>query len=192
MSPDYATVAEFLRRLGHPVALIGRKPVDSAPSSMVIWPIEQDDAADQACCLSQQYHAVYANLNPLASYMLDVMPDRGRSVSDDMIARRTRLLIDVDAHDAPKELARDQKDAIKARYGAPLIETDSGNGYGLIYAIDYPNDADAKHRIKILLERLKAEFSCVDTSTFNSGRLTRVIGTLNKSSTGERINTCLL
>src|SRR5262245_44750221 len=121
-----ATIAEFLQRLGHRVALIGRKPIDRAPKSMVIWPAEQgDDVADQAWYLSTLYHAVYCNLNPLAAYMLDVLPEQGRSVTDDMIAARTRVLIDVDGHNVPKDIARGQKDAIKAELGEPLIETDS-------------------------------------------------------------------
>ena len=190
---DTPTIAEFLRRLGHPVALIGRKPVDHAPKSMVLWPAEQDDTADQAAWLARQYHAVYCNLNPLASYMLDLVPEPGRSVTDNMIARRTRMLIDIDGHNVPKELAREQKDAIKARFGEPLIESDSGNGFGLIYPIPYPNDEDAKIRVRVVLQNLKAAFSCVDTSVFGAGRLTRVIGTLNKSVvTGERIGTRIL
>src|SRR5438105_15122204 len=98
MIANYDTVTEFLRRLGHPVGLIGRKPAGSGPKSMVIWPVEQDDAADQACWLARQYHATYCNLNPLASYMLDVVPEPGRSVCDNMIASRTRVLIDIDGH----------------------------------------------------------------------------------------------
>jgi hypothetical protein len=99
---------------------------------------QQDDVADQACWLSRQYHAVYCNLNPLAAYMLDVIPPAGRSVTDKMIAARTRVLIDVDGHDVPKGSAREQKDAIKAEIGPPLIETDSGNGFGFYTPATYP------------------------------------------------------
>lgn len=188
------TIAEFLTRLGHRVALVGRKPVERAPKSMVIWPAEQDDVPDQAAWLSGQYHAVYVNLNPLKPYLADCVPPTGRSVADNMIARRTRLLIDIDGHDVPKEMAREQKDNIKAQIGEPpLIETDSGNGYGLIYECDMPNDEDSKRRVQIYLQRLAGQFPCVDTSVFGAGRLTRLIGTLNKSViTGERIPTQLL
>jgi hypothetical protein len=73
------------------------------------------------------------------------------------------------------------------------METDSGNGYGLIYEIDYPNDGEAKRRLQIFLTDLKTEFSCVDTTVYGAGRLTRVIGTLNKSVIdGSRIKTELL
>jgi hypothetical protein len=193
MTPNAEIVAEFLRQLGHRVALVGRKPIDHAPKSMVIWPCEQDDVADQACWLSRQYDAVYCNLNPLAAYMLDVLPPDGRSVTDAMIGKRTRVLIDIDGHDVPKDLARVQKDAIKAEIGPPLIETDSGNGYGLIYACNLPNDELSKHRVQLYLQRLKARYPCVDTSVFGAGRLTRVIGTLNRSVIdGSRIPTLLL
>jgi hypothetical protein len=193
MLPEIETVAEFLRRLGHRVALIGRKPIDHAPKSMVIWPAEQDDVADQACWLARQYDAVYVNLNPLATYMLDVYPPTGRSVTDNMIASRTRVLIDIDGHDVPKEHAREQKDTIKAEIGQPLVETDSGNGYGLIYTCNLPNDELSKRRVQLYLQRLKERYPCVDTSVFGAGRLTRVIGTLNRSVIdGSRIPTAIL
>jgi len=177
--PD--TIAEFLRRLGHRVALIGRKPVDRAPKSTIIWPVEQDDVVDQVCYLGDLYHAVYCNLNPLADYMLKAVPEAGRSVNDAMIRARTRVLIDIDGHDVPKAVARAQKDSIKAEIGDPLIETDSGNGYGLIYTCDLPNDEQSKHRVQVYLQRLKSRFPCVDTSVFGAGRLTRIIGTCNRS-----------
>ncbi len=193
MKPDETTIREFLRRLGHRIALVGMKPVDASPKSMVIWPSETDDPADSACWLSRQYHSVYCNLNPLVSELDECVLPRGRSVSDSLVERRTRLLIDIDGHDVPKELACEQKDAIKERYGPPLIETDSGNGYGAIYPVDYPNDDDSKARIQIFLQQLKTDFSCVDISVFGAGRLTRVIGTLNRSVIdGSRIPTLLL
>jgi len=99
----------------------------------------------------------------------------------------------VDGHDVPKDIARQQKDAIKAEIGEPLIETDSGNGYGLIYTCNLPNDERSKQQVQAYLQRLKARFTCVDTSVFGAGRLTRVIGTLNKSVLdGSRIMTRLL
>jgi len=184
------TIREFLRRLGHPVALVGTKPLAGGPRVKVIWPAEQHDPPDEAAWLSHDYYSVYSQLNPLRGEMLTVQPEPWVSVRDSMIARRTRLLIDVDGHDLPKEIAREQKDEIKERYGTPLIETDSGNGYGLIYEIDLPNDADSKFRVQHFLQRLKADFPCVDAGCFNAARLTRVIGTPNRSIVdGSRIKT---
>jgi hypothetical protein len=175
------------------VALVGLKPIGRAPKSTVLWPIDIDDAADEACSLSRQYFSVYCNLNALAPYMLDVRPDEGRSVNDRMIARRTRLLIDVDAHDGDKAAARHQAEAIKAELGQPLIHSDSGNGYGLIYSIDLPNDEASKFRVSTFLRSLHDRYSCVDESVYTAGRLTRVIGTQNRDKlTKARITTCLL
>lgn len=193
MTPDYDTVAEFLRRLGHPVAIVGRNPVNPFGKSTVLWPQDQSDTVDEVCGIARDYHATYVNLNPLVPDVRDMSPDLGTSVRNAMIARRTRILIDVDAHDLPKEMAREQKDAIKARLGEPLIETDSGNGYGLIYTCNLPNDYASSLRVKEYLKRLQADFSCVDDGVFTAGRLTRVAGTFNRCRvTGERIPTRLL
>ncbi len=186
-------VAEFLRRLAHPVALVGRKPIGHAPQSTVLWPVDVDDPADAACWLSHSYYSVYCNLNPLAPYLQDHRPLDAWSIRDGMVARRTRLLIDVDGHDVPKDVARQQAEAIKAEYGPPLIHSDSGNGFGLIYAIDLPNDEASKYRVSSFLRGLNARYPCVDVSCGNAGRLTRVIGTLNRSRTdGARIETHIL
>ncbi len=174
------TCDAFLRRIGHRVALVGRKPRDPhAPKSKVLWPAEQSDPVDEALGLSREYASVYANLNPLTSEMLRTVPAVGVSVRDAMIARRTRLLVDVDAHDCDKAIACEQAEAIRARYGEPLLFTDSGNGFGLIYQIDYPNDEDSKRRVELFLQQLKSQFPCVDDGVWNAGRLTRVIGTMN-------------
>jgi hypothetical protein len=61
----------------------------------------------------------------------------------------------------------------------PLIETDSGGGYGLIYPIDLPTDRAANNTIKNLLRSLRDQFPFVDPSVSNCGTLTRLIGTLN-------------
>lgn len=195
MIPNHQTVAEFLRRLGHRVALVARKPVHPhSPKSVVIWPVDQgEDPADIACGLASDYHAVYANLNPLHQYMAHVSPDPWRSVCDSMIARRTRILIDVDAHDCPKAEARDQFNAIRRELGEPLIAADSGNGYGLIYSCNLPANETSWHRVRIFLSRLREKYPCVDAGVFTASRLTRVIGTLNRSVTdGSRIETLLL
>lgn len=193
MLADYDTVREFLRRLGHPVALVGLKHRKSwFPKSQVIWPIDQgDDPADVACWLSDHYQSVYCDLNPLLSYLLDVRPPAGVSIRDTMISRRSRVLIDIDAHDCAKLTAQQQKDAIIAELGEPLIAADSGNGFGLIYPVDLP--ADAGQSVARFLVDLKSKYSCVDSSVHTLSRLTRVIGTTNTSkATGARIPTKLL
>lgn len=193
MLAHYQTVSEFLRRLGHRVALVGLKPRKSwLPRSQVIWPIDQgDDPADVACWLSDQYGSVYANMNPLREELFTVRPSAGVSIRDTMISRRTRVLIDVDAHDCEKQIAERQKDDIIAELGEPLISADSGNGYGLIYAVDLP--ADAGRSVARFLAELKIRHSCVDESVHTLSRLTRVIGTPNVAkAAGCRIPTRLL
>ncbi|MGE0696882.1 MAG: hypothetical protein AB7O59_22400 [Pirellulales bacterium] len=185
---DESTVAEFLKRLGHAVAIVGVKPTTAnTPPSSVKWPAEQTDILRHVARMSRYYYSVYVNLNPLRP---EILSPKG-SVRDNRIASRTRVLIDIDGHDVPKEVAREQKDAIKVKLGEPLIETDSGNGYGLIYPCDMPNDQHSKHVVRTLLNTLKAEFPCVDASCFNAGRLTRLIGTPNVRD-GVRIPTELL
>lgn len=192
MIADYEIAVEFLRRLAHPVAIVATKPVSPhLPKSTVVWP-PHDDAADLACGLSEDYHSIFCNLNPLIEIEeADKQP--GCSVKNRLIARRTRVLIDVDGHDVPKETAHEQMEAIRAKLGEPLIATDSGNGYGLLYQCNLPNDPTSNSQIRTYLQNLKSQFPCVDTSVHTAGRLTRVIGTLNRSVVdGSRIRTYLL
>ena len=102
-------------------------------------------------------------------------------------------MIDVDAHDGDKATARHQAEEIKAELGPPLIHSDSGNGYGLVYGIDLPNNEASKFRVASFLRSLNARYSCVDASVYTAGRLTRIIGTPNRDKlTKKRIMTCLL
>ncbi len=194
LEPDRQTIETFLRLLGHKVAVIARKPCDKrAPSMVVLWPVDlEEDRTDQILYLAENYNAVYVNLNPLKPQYETVRPRQGSSVRDAMIERRTRVLIDIDGHDVPKEDAEQQKNAIKEHLGWPvLLETDSGNGYGLIYEVDYPTDRESNGLVKRFLHGLKEQFPCVDVSCSNAGRLTRLIGTLNVRH-GERIATRIL
>lgn len=192
---DPNTIREYLRRLGHRVALVGLKPINGAPRTTVIWPAEQDDIADQAAWLSSSYWSVYVNLNPLRPELLDVVPSSGRSACDAMIARRTRVLIDVDAHSSSitKGEARRQAEAVIAEIGPPLIYADSGNGYAIIYPCDVPADLNFTEKTKLYLRRLKDRYPAVDAGVYTLSRLTRLIGTPNRCKiTGERARTELL
>lgn len=187
------TIKEFLHRIGHPVVVVARKPVDErAPPMQVLWPFDQDDRISQIEWLAEQYNAVYVNLNPMQERYLTVRPKNGTSVKDVMIARRTRILVDIDGHDVSLDEAERQKDAVKAHLGWPvLLETFTGNGYGLIYETDLPTDRATNKQVKEFLHGLNDQFSCVDVSCSNSGRLTRLIGTLNVRD-GVRIPTRIL
>jgi hypothetical protein len=195
MIANRTTVKAFLERLGHRVALVARKPLRrNLPNTTVIWPVDQgDETADIACGLSADYGSVYANLNPLHRAMHDVSPEPWRSVCDTMIARRARVLVDVDAHDCPKDEARRQFDAIRRQVGEPLIAADTGNGFALIYTCDLPNDERSKQQLRRYLAELKAQFNCVDAGVFTASRLCRVVGTPNLCRvSGLRIPTTLI
>jgi hypothetical protein len=198
---DYDTINEFLTRIGHDVALVATKPVPGTnmdgrppPRTTILWPKDLDDIADHALWLNNFYFSVYINLNPLLREIdeADTLP--GNSVKDRLIARRSRLLIDLDAHgDITREQAFDEKEAVKERFPNPLIESDTGNGFALIYEIDFPNNDQSKTQISTLLKNLHAEVPSIDTTVFTAGRLTRCVGTLNRDrASGDRIPTRLL
>jgi len=191
LAPNAATVAEFLRRLGHPVALVGRKPLNGSGGQIVIWPAETDDPADVACGLAYEFQNVYCNLNELNPDVLKIVPAAGISIRDAMIARRSHLLIDIDG--PPKEEARAQFAALCVEIGKPLIATDSGNGYGLIYDFGLPNTRDDTIRVTSFLQQLKDRHPRVDIAVASASRLTRVIGTLNRCKvTGDLVATHIL
>jgi hypothetical protein len=191
MQDDLPTIREFLRRLGHPVVLIGQQPIRGHENA-VIWPVDQDDPADEACALIRSYHRIFVNLNPLRRELLDARPvEPWRTVRRPMIDRISRLLIDLDAQGSSKAEAYRQMLAIREELGEPLMATDSGNGHALIYPVELP--ATSYLRVVQFLKELKQRYSCVDSSVGTPERLTRLIGTMNRSKqTGERIPTCLL
>jgi hypothetical protein len=137
MTPNEHNIAAFLRRLGHPVAIVARKPLDGSDRTTVHWPAEIDDVVDLAAGLARDHHAVYCNLNPLTADTLRTVYAQGVSIRDTMIARRSRVLIDIDG--PPKDDAREQFEALREEIGEPLIATDSGNGFALIHTCDFPN-----------------------------------------------------
>jgi hypothetical protein len=194
MLPNTPHIAEFFHRLGHRPMLLARKPVKGPETQTVLWDI--DDPVDHAAGLAYDHHSVFCNLNPLRS---DLQGKQFRGLADWMIEKRTRILIDVDGHGESKETAWAQTRQIREAIAGgmlgepelPIIETDSGNGFALIYECDMPNDEPSKRAVKRLLTDLKARWSCVDTTVSNAGRYTRVAGTLNKRN-GERILTKLL
>jgi hypothetical protein len=172
------------------VALVCLKPIGDACKT-ILWPSDLDVPHIAARRLAPDYDAIYVNLNPLMSaYLKDAQPP-GTSIRRTMIARITRLLIDLDSNDSSKAEARRQMLAIRAELGEPIMATDSGNGHALIYGVDLP--VDDYPRVVAFLKNLGERYSCVDTSVGTPERLTRLIGTYNRNKlTKERIATCLL
>lgn len=189
-SASETTIREFLRRIGHPVAIKCLKPIGNA-SKLMLWPSDLDVAHIAARELAPDYDAIYVNLNPLkASYLKDAQPP-GTSIKRFMIARISRVLIDLDAQGSNKAEAYRQMVAIRAELGQPLMATDSGNGHALLYPVDLP--VESYPRVVAFITNLKERFSCVDTSVGTPERLTRLIGTFNRDKvTKQRIQTCLL
>lgn len=128
---------------------------------------------------------IYFEINP-------VNPGLSRKATAKDIARRRWLFIDIDSEKAEgfqSESATNQEkngaalqcDAIVAHlsdmgWPAPVV-TDSGNGFGLFYRIDLPNDPLSQQIVRGVLYGLVDRFSCVDTATHNADRLAKLPGT---------------
>jgi len=129
----------------------------------------------------------------------------GKTTIDPKISRRCIFLIDVDAANptgmsataAERAAALATRDEIEAwlqgeGWPSPRVKTSSGNGGGLLYKIDLPNDEAARQLIKRALEALHARFTTpaatVDIANSNAARITRIPGTVTAkgSPTPER------
>jgi len=144
---------------------------------------------------------VYMSLNPVNTALLGrgfnkIVDNIDTSTSDQDVVALRRLLIDVDperpsgisASDEEQARALVRRDEIWAflrdtlGWGDPLAATSSGNGAGLIYDIDLPNDPPSVDLVKQTLGALDRLFSDtaakVDTGNYNPSRITRVAGTV--------------
>jgi hypothetical protein len=132
---------------------------------------------------------VYFRVNP-------VPPEFVGSANNKDVLRRRWLYIDVDPvkseghKDDPA--TNEEKAATKAvceavndylaghGWPAPAI-TDSGNGYGLFYRCDLPNDVPSRNAFRTLLKVLAEKFSnsngSIDKSVHNANRLAKLPGT---------------
>ncbi len=144
---------------------------------------------------------VYLTLNPVDSSLLARASNRleqgaPNAAGDTHVARRHALFIDID----PKRLSgisATQEEMAKAlalrdqileflrqerRWPEPLAITASGNGGGLLYRLDLPNDHEAGVLVARALKALDVLFSTedvtVDVGTANASRLTKVLGTV--------------
>jgi len=121
---------------------------------------------------------------------------KGDTTPDEHILTRRHLLIDIDAANGPDESATDDQRAAALAcrddihtylrdvmgWGSAHVITSSGNGGGLIFVIDLPNNDLARDLIKRALRALGARFSTptatVDVANSNASRITRVAGTV--------------
>lgn len=160
--------------------------------------------------------AVYLTLNPVNP----ALPERlgfavngdpktaSQATGDGHITRRRNLLIDVDpvrrgakaddsATDAERDAALAVRDQIRGYLAGlgwpePAVVSMSGNGGGIIYRVDLPNDQEATRLVEGVLRALAARFNDdkvgVDTKTGNASRITKIVGTVARkgANTPER------
>jgi len=159
---------------------------------------------DLAAKVAAQYDGhgqCYVTLNSLkpgieSRYFNRVEENPKITTGDNEIAHRRRLLIDLDArrpsgisaddaqHEAAKAKARVIFQSLRDEHGwsNPLAVIDSGNGVHILYALDLPNDNEARDIVKHTLESLDHRFSDdviqVDLTVFNAARIVKIPGTL--------------
>jgi len=144
---------------------------------------------------------VYLTLNPVEPALLARAANRlvcGKppTTADRDVIRLRHLLVDADSvrpagiSATTEELrgALGRRDAVRRflreelGWPHPLAVTESGNGGGLVYRLDLPNDAESAALIARVLAALSALFSSadvkIDTTTANSARITKVIGSV--------------
>ena len=144
---------------------------------------------EQAAKLSGRAEAVYFTINPIRPGVRGAVRAAG-------IARRRLLLIDADpTRGAPgKVSATDAEKAHAARLAADVAaylgrldwpapaRGDSGNGIHLLYAIDLPNNDEARELVRGVLVALAHRFdtadATIDTSVYDAGRICKLYGTL--------------
>jgi hypothetical protein len=144
--------------------------------------------------------AIYLSLNPVAPDLRarannQLVTGIEATTSDDDVVRRRLLLLDFDpkrasgisATDAERDAAlavRDNVAAYLADRGWPdaVVEAMSGNGGGLLYRIDLPNDDASTALIVACLASLGGLFDTVtveiDQTVYNAARLTKLLGTV--------------
>lgn len=151
---------------------------------------------------------IYVTLNPcekeIAARRFDKISHSKKDAStpDAKIVCRRWLLVDCDpvrasgvsSTDAEMNAAIDLAGRIAdelSRDGWPTpIQTMSGNGAGLYYRIDLPNDDTSKDLVERVLKGLAERFSnlhvAVDTSVHNAARVTKVAGTVARKGSDFR------
>ena len=159
-----------------------------------------DKLAEDAAALSGNVTTVYITLNPTDRRLLsrgwnECVNYAEVTTTDKEITKRRWMLIDVDSirpagissTDEEKELSLDLilrvREHMETITDDVPIFADSGNGFHLLYPLaDWANDEKSTAMIKNCLQALANRFNTdrvkVDTSVFNSVRLTKLYGTL--------------
>ena len=144
--------------------------------------------------LNQQGYNCYTTMNPIRT---DFRASGGKGITKDGIAKRTRVMVDLDrssaeskkypATDAELERANELIERIAdhvVELGWPRpFKVMSGNGYHLYVALEeLENDDESELLIKEMLETLAELFNTeefeIDTVVFDANRITKIIGTV--------------
>lgn len=134
----------------------------------------------------------------------NIFKKSNETTSDDAITDYSWILIDLDPIRRSKisssynekekafELLEVLKSNLKASgFGNPLL-ADSGNGYHLLYKVDFENNEENRDMVQQFLKLLDLMFSTkevdIDTNVFNPSRITSLYGTLKRkgSNSDER------
>ena len=143
-------------------------------------------------------YGIYATLNAVSDACYgrdqhDVLLPNPVTTSDDDIAGRDYVLIDIDPKRASGTNATDEEKAhaqqianrvyrflTDSGFSRPVV-ADSANGVHLYYRVQLANSPENRTLIKSFLEVLSMmfsdEYADIDKSVFNAGRIVKVIGT---------------
>ena len=142
--------------------------------------------------------AVYVTLNPVNPALLARCANRVQdqtptATSDNDVLCRRWLPIDLDPvrpagvsstdaeHEASLEVARKLRTWLGSKGWPDPVYADSGNGAHLLYAIDLPNNDEARLTVQRCLEALGLRWSnedvTVDVKNFNAARIWKCYGT---------------
>jgi hypothetical protein len=157
------------------------------------------ELARYAALLSGTAPGVFATLNPVRQELLARSANRitnfarHTTTDADVICRRW-LLIDLDParpagissseieHVTALERAEECRQWLVDQGWPEPVFADSGNGAHLLCRVDLRNDAQARDLIKSCLEAVALQFDdelvCVDQTTYNASRISKVYGTL--------------
>lgn len=151
---------------------------------------------------------IYLTLNPVDPDLLARASNRlvsaaSHTTTDADVLRLRHVLIDIDSQRKRGISATDEelaaaiavRDTVKVflqdevGWPNPVAITRSGNGGGLLYRLDLPNEPIYVDELRRILVALQALFGTnavsIDTTTFNASRMTKVLGTI--AAKGENV-----
>jgi len=153
---------------------------------------------------------IYCTLNPIASSLLarcanTIMhkAEGGSLAKDADVTSRRWIMLDIDPvrpsgvsatageMEAALQVGREIRDQLAAMEGWPQpLFGMSGNGCYLLYRVDLPNDEASTALCRAVLHGLAERFDTaaakVDLSTFNAGRILKILGTTARKGSDLR------